>query len=171
MCTCYERLVCEPRHGKTCCRGFRRGVTQTGLYSHRIWLEDWTFRFRKLRECTIYVAKNKGADQLRGYHAADLRLCLRIYKTTGVHMKRLVLFDPNLLMRPGIPGIQDSNKHYFPDAFWQFPRMCHANSSRKTGISRRVMQQGATKQIIQYCKYSPKIMITFIKIMKFILRV
>ena len=113
-------------------------------------------------ECTIYVAKNKGTDQLRGNRAADLRLCKPIYKTTSVLVARLVLFDPNLQMRPGIPGIQDSNKHCFPDAFWQFPCMCHANSSRKTRISRLVMQQGATKKNAFSCKYSPKIMITYI---------
>ena len=27
--------------------------------------------------CTIYVAKSKGADQLSGYREADLRLCFR----------------------------------------------------------------------------------------------
>ena len=29
-------------------------------------------------DCTIRVAKNKGADQLRRYREADLRLCFRI---------------------------------------------------------------------------------------------
>ena len=37
--------------------------------------------YRKKRYCTIYVAKKKGADQLRGYREADhLRLCFRICK-------------------------------------------------------------------------------------------
>ena len=30
----------EPQREKTCLRGFRPGLTQTGLYSHRRWLED-----------------------------------------------------------------------------------------------------------------------------------
>ena len=30
------------------------------------------------RKCAIRVAENKGADQLRGYREADLRLCFRI---------------------------------------------------------------------------------------------
>ena len=34
--------------------------------------------------------KNKGADQLRGYSAADLRLCFRICKMFGFLMTRLV---------------------------------------------------------------------------------
>ena len=38
------------------------------------------FVFRKQRNCTSYVAKNKGADQLCGYREADLRLCFRICK-------------------------------------------------------------------------------------------
>ena len=40
-------------------RGFRTGPTQTGLYSHRRWLEACNFVFRKLRDCTIRVAKTK----------------------------------------------------------------------------------------------------------------
>ena len=32
-------LIFEPRSEKTGLRGFRAGPTQTGLYSHRIWLE------------------------------------------------------------------------------------------------------------------------------------
>ena len=31
--------VIELHHEKTCLRGFRPGSTQTGLYSHRIYLE------------------------------------------------------------------------------------------------------------------------------------
>ena len=39
--------------------GFRPGLTQTGLYSHRRWLEALTFGFKKKRDCTICVAKTK----------------------------------------------------------------------------------------------------------------
>ena len=39
--------------------GFRPGPTQTGLYSHRRWLEAWNFELRKQRDCTIQVAKTK----------------------------------------------------------------------------------------------------------------
>ena len=38
--------------------------TQTGLCSHRRWLEAWNFGFRKKRKCTIQVAKNKGPAKL-----------------------------------------------------------------------------------------------------------
>ena len=58
--------------------GFWPGLTQTRLYSHWRWLEAGNFVFRKKRYCTIQVTKNKGADQLRGYREADLRLCFRI---------------------------------------------------------------------------------------------
>ena len=55
---------------------FRQSTTQTSLNSHRRWLEAWNFVFRKERDCStcIYVqsGKNKGADQLRCNHAADL---------------------------------------------------------------------------------------------------
>ena len=50
--------------------GFRPGPKQTGLYSHRRWLEAGNFGFRKYR--------NQGADQLRSYCEADLHLCFRI---------------------------------------------------------------------------------------------
>ena len=37
--SCYCNNVFEPRCEKTGLRGFRPGSTQTGLYSHRRWLE------------------------------------------------------------------------------------------------------------------------------------
>ena len=40
---------------------------------------DLNFGFKKLGDCTIYVAKT-GADQLRSYCAAGLRLCFHICK-------------------------------------------------------------------------------------------
>ena len=49
----------EPRCEKTCLRGFRLGPTQTGLYSHRRWLEVWHFVYRKKRDFTTCVAKTK----------------------------------------------------------------------------------------------------------------
>ena len=52
-------LLFEPRCEKTGLRGFRPGPTQTGLGSHRRWLEASNFRFRKKRNCTIRVAKIK----------------------------------------------------------------------------------------------------------------
>ena len=35
------------------------GYKQTGMYSHRRWSEAGIFRFRKMRNCTIRVAKTK----------------------------------------------------------------------------------------------------------------
>ena len=49
----------EPRSEKTGLRGFRPCPTQTGLCSHRRWLEASNFLFRKRRDCTICVAKTK----------------------------------------------------------------------------------------------------------------
>ena len=41
-----------------------------------------TLKFRILEEEKLYFlcSENKGADQLRGYREADLRLCFRICK-------------------------------------------------------------------------------------------
>ena len=33
----------------------------------------------------LSIVLNNGADQLRGYCAADMRLCLRIYRKPGFH--------------------------------------------------------------------------------------
>ena len=75
-------LINEPRREKTNLRGFRPGLTQTGLCNHRIWLEAYNFGFSKNMDCFIRVAKTKAlisfADQLHGYCTADLRLCFRI---------------------------------------------------------------------------------------------
>ena len=51
--------IIEPRSEKTGLRGFRPGPTQTGLCSHRRWLEACNFGFSKTKDCTIYVAKTK----------------------------------------------------------------------------------------------------------------
>ena len=38
------------------------------------------FRIKVVEGLYYPYSENKGADQLRGYHEADLRLCFRIYK-------------------------------------------------------------------------------------------
>ena len=54
-----EHYTYEPRRVKTGLRGFRPGLTQTGLCGHRRWLEVGNFVFRKERDCTTCVAKTK----------------------------------------------------------------------------------------------------------------
>ena len=48
----------ELQREKTGLLGFWPGLTQTGLYSLRRWLEAWNFVMKKKRGCT-YVAKTK----------------------------------------------------------------------------------------------------------------
>ena len=38
---------------------------------------DWKFWIYKVEELYYPCSENKGADQLRGYREADLRLCFR----------------------------------------------------------------------------------------------
>ena len=38
------------------------------------------FRIKEVEELYYPCGENKGADQLRGYREADLRLCFRIFK-------------------------------------------------------------------------------------------
>ena len=77
---------------KTCLRDFRPGQTKTGLHSHRRLSEALNFRFRNKRHCNIYVAKSKGADQLRDYCASDLHLCFCICKSMFSHEAHTVKF-------------------------------------------------------------------------------
>ena len=51
--------IYEPVHEKTNNLGFRPGLTQTRLYSHRSRLEARNFRFKKKRDCSSHVAKTK----------------------------------------------------------------------------------------------------------------
>ena len=46
---------------------------------------DLKFRILKVEELYYQSSENKGADQLRGYREADLRLCFRICKTRFSH--------------------------------------------------------------------------------------
>ena len=61
-----------------------------------VWLEAWNIVFMKKLYCTIQVAKTKAADQLRGYHEADLRLCRRICKTLVFSMTRLIYYHSKI---------------------------------------------------------------------------
>ena len=62
-------FLIEPRHEKTCSRGFRPDLTQTGLHNHSRWLESCNFELRKKRDCTFCKTETKA---LIGYRAADL---------------------------------------------------------------------------------------------------
>ena len=73
-------LILEPRHEKTGLRGFRPGPTQTGLFSHRSRLEAWNLAISRRGIVLSRNSENKGANQLRSYCEADLRLCFRIGK-------------------------------------------------------------------------------------------
>ena len=44
-------------------------------------LASWLHRVDYKPRLRTVCGENKGADQLRGYHEADLRLCFRICKT------------------------------------------------------------------------------------------
>ena len=43
------------------------------------------FRTWKVKGLYYLCSENKGTDQLRGYHEADLRLCFRIFKRWFSH--------------------------------------------------------------------------------------
>ena len=68
-------------HEKSCIWGLQPGLTQTGLYSHKRWLEAWNFGLRKKSD--LFNSKNKGADQLYCYRAADLHLGFSYMQKAG----------------------------------------------------------------------------------------
>ena len=47
------------------------------------------FVIKKVEGVYCLCSENKGADQLHGYRAADLRLCFCIYKKAGFLMTHL----------------------------------------------------------------------------------
>ena len=51
------------------------------------------FRILKVEGLYYPYSENKGADQLRGYREADLRLCFRIYKNPFSHGEALIYYS------------------------------------------------------------------------------
>ena len=83
----------EPVHEKTNNLGFRLGPTQTGLYSHRRWLEAGNFGFRKKRNCTIHVAKTKA---LISFAVTAKLICAFVFAKAfcwNSHAKALILLQ------------------------------------------------------------------------------
>ena len=71
-------LIYKARCEKTGLRGFRPGPSQTRLYNHTRGLKYCIYEEEGLHYPS---SENKGADQLRGYREADLRLCFRKCKS------------------------------------------------------------------------------------------
>ena len=69
----------EPRSEKTGLRGFWPGPTNGTVQSQKR-ARDLKFRIKEVEGLYYLCSENKGADQLRGYREADLRLCFRICK-------------------------------------------------------------------------------------------
>ena len=56
-----------------------RSVTNQAVQPQKV-ARDLKFRIWKVEGLYYLYSENKGADQLRGYRKADLRLCFRICK-------------------------------------------------------------------------------------------
>ena len=97
----------EPRYEKNGLRGFCTGPTQTGLYNQRKMARGLKFRIEEEEVLYYQCSENKGADQLRGYREADLRLCFCIYKSRFSHNEAHICFGKILEMAPEVP------QHYF----------------------------------------------------------
>ena len=76
----FKEEVCN-KSTKHCLLDFRLGQTQTGLYVRpQKMATGWKMRIYEVEGLYYLCSENKGADQLRSYCAADLRLCFRICK-------------------------------------------------------------------------------------------
>ena len=67
----------EQHHKNTCQQGFRPGLSQTGLLSHRRWLEVCNFWFSEQQEELYYLrsltkAPGSGAQLLHSWSASEL---------------------------------------------------------------------------------------------------
>ena len=67
---------------KTCLQDFRPGRTQTGLYNHKRMASGLKFGNEEEEGLYYLNSKNRGAGQLHGQRAADLRLCF-------LHIKKI----------------------------------------------------------------------------------
>ena len=70
----------EPRCEKTGLRGFRPDLAQNRAVQSYKMVRCLKFLFKEEEVFYYPCSENKGADQLRGYREADLRLCFRICK-------------------------------------------------------------------------------------------
>ena len=70
----------EPRREKTGLRGFPTRSYTNRAAQLRNEARDLKFQIKEVEGLYYPCSENKGADQLRGYREADLRLCFRICK-------------------------------------------------------------------------------------------
>ena len=80
----------ESFRDKPCFRGLStRSDTNRAVQSQKM-ARGSKFRIKKGEGLYYICSDNKGADQLRGYRAADLRLCFRLYAKKGFIMTQLI---------------------------------------------------------------------------------
>ena len=71
--------VIEPRHNKTCPRGFRPGLTQNQAVQPQI-TRCLKCKVMEVEGSYYLYSKYKGTDQPRGYNVVNLCLCFHICK-------------------------------------------------------------------------------------------
>ena len=74
------QFIFEPRYEKIGLRGFRPGPHTNRAVQSQKMARGLKFRIKVAEGLYYPYSENKGADQLRGYREADLRLCFRICK-------------------------------------------------------------------------------------------
>ena len=66
------------------------------------------FRIQVEEKLYYQYSENKGADQLRGYHEADLRLCFRICKKPVFSGRGSFIFRMSRVARKPVFGVSDT---------------------------------------------------------------
>ena len=86
----------EPRSEKTGLRGFPTKSDTNRAVQPQKMARGLKFRIKVEEELYYPYSETKGADQLRGYREADLRLCFRICKIPVFSERGSLLFPLNL---------------------------------------------------------------------------
>ena len=72
-----------------------RDDTNRAVQSQKI-VSGWLFCIKEVEGLYYPCSENKGADQLRGYREADLRLCFRIYAKSRFSQKEAQMQSPSI---------------------------------------------------------------------------
>ena len=108
-CECYNStklkskivlLPFEPQHEKTSHCGFRPGLTQTILYSHRKWLEAFNSGYTYRWNSTIHAVETKALISCAVTAQLFCAFCFCLGQNSGFLMMWINVFNKYLLLFP-----------------------------------------------------------------------
>ena len=102
-----------------------RSHTNRAVQSQKM-VRGWKFSIKKVEELYNPCSENKGADQLRGYREADLRLCFRLCRllvfpcSGSFHFSWLMTCEHKSQIKQAIRLVKLSYFHFFFFFFFFF---------------------------------------------------